>query len=476
MTKISMISGIGDVDVDKKVKSKMIEISQKRDYILPQENIPLNGTVGEARAYLLKRQLELLRAFNVDDKKKVEDYNKSIRAVDTAIVKGPNNYVISGTAYGEIEAQVKNIINTKLKDVRPAMSFDNTYQSKVSQSRIGAIPANGLFPIDLTVTGKGCTTLIGLDYCYKLGADTQYKKSADKLLPAIMKYLEDNLNKPILDSNGNPVMTTVNLFGNNITVPKAKYTVIYQNMNAQTLLNALKSYPSDYHRMATLFNPSGPAIIFGDMPTKTAFEKYIEEQSGIWQQFLNQTVFQEKNGVGCGVLYHYNSNTDIPSNKFGSVINSKKAVQSQWMSAANYLTGADQSIINDMGRNTAIYHLSENPEDAIKKLAAASGIIPKVGFIDPVTVTLIIGLVSAVLTFISEAMKNSKRDGDKLDPQKAVGFSPVGEPLMPSQDDWNVSGTGQENNATGIGANTNTLLALGLLGVGGYFLMKKNKK
>jgi hypothetical protein len=483
MTKISMISGIGDIDIDRKVKSKMVEIQQKKEYITPQEDIPLSGTVGEARAYLLKRQLELLRAFNADNSKKVEDYNKSIRAVETAIIKGPTKFVISGTAYGEVEAQVKNIINTKLKDIRPAMSFNNTIKSRVSQSRIGAIPPNYLFPIDLTVSGKGCTTMVGRDLCYKLGANTIYKKSADNVFRGVMKYLEDNIGKPILDASGNPVMITTNAFGVNITAPKLKYIIANSQMNTQQFLQYLKALPVDANRMNVLFSmvgPNTPAIAFGDLPTKVAFEKYIEEESGVWQQFLNQTVFKEQGGVGCGVMYHYNDNTGIPANKFGSVINSKKAVQSQWMSAANYLTGADQSIINDMGRNTAIYHLSENPEDALKKLAAASGIVPNVG-LDPVTVTLIIGLVSAILSAISSAMANSKRDGDVLDPEKAVGFGPVGQPLMPKEDDWNNIGetdpnSTDPNSGSGLGFDTKTLLGLGLLGVGGYFLMSKGKK
>jgi hypothetical protein len=487
MTKISMISGIGDIDISAKLKSKMTEISQKREYITPQEDIPLKGSVGEARAYLLKRQLELLRAFNIDDRAKVEDYNKSIRAVETAIVKGPTKFVISGTAYGDVEAQVKNIINTKLKDDRPAMSYKNTYQGMTSQSRVGNIPMNVLLTKDLVVEGQGCTTLIQRDLCYRLGASTTYKKSADVLVPIIMKYLNDNLNKPILDANGNPVTRTTNVFGRIVTYNLPKYTIDYQGKNAQQLLPILNSQ-GNMQKMLTLFAPSSGAfpISFGDVPTKLDFEKYVEEQSGVWQQYLNQTVFKESGGVGAGVLYNYADNTGIPLGKFGSVINSKKAVQSQWMAGMNYLTGADQSIINDMGRNTYIFKISENPEDSLKKLAAASGITPSVG-LDPVTVTLIIGLITAVLSAVPSIMAACKRDADRLAPEKALGVSPIGSPLMPDEGDWDNTDTFQDpnnpqgggeggNGDGGTGMNTNTLLALGLLGVGGYFLMKKGKK
>lgn len=486
MTKISMISGIKDIDVDRKVKSKMVEIAQKREYIPQQEDIPLNGTVGDARAYLLKRQLVLLRAFNAGDNAKVEDYNKALQAVDKAIVQGPTTFKISGTAYGEVEAQVKNIINTKLKDNRPAMSFNNTFNGRVSQSSIGQIPPNVLLPRDLTVTGQGCTTLLQTDLCYRLGASTQYRKSADKLVPIIMKYLNDNLGKPILDASGNPVMHTVNILGQQVTVPKAKYTINFQGQNTQGVVSLLNSYPTDMQRMMAMFAPASSfPITFGDIPTKTAFEKYVEEQSGVWQQYLNQTVFKEQGGAGCGTLYHYNSNTGIPANNFGSAINSKKAVQSQWMAGMNYLTGADPSIINDMGRNTAIFHLSENPEDSIKKLAAYYGVTPNLSgqpqigvVITAAVVTLILGILSTVSGTVISLMEMSKRDADRLAPEKALGVSPVGSPLLPDEEDWKGidEQTGSSSTGLGLGLDTTTLLGLGLLGVGGYYLMSKKSK
>lgn len=492
MTKISMISGIRNIDISAKIKSKMTEINQKREYITPQEDIPLKGSIGEARAYLLKRQLELLRAFNVDDRAKVEDYNKSIRAVETAIIKGPTKFVIAGTAYGEIEAQVKNIINTKLKNVGPAMSYKNTIQGMTSQSRVGnipIIPMNVLLTKDLVVEGQGCTTMIQRDLCYRLGASTIYKKSADVLLPVIMKYLNDNLNKFILDENGNPVTRTGNIFGRTYTYNLPKYTLDYQGKTAQQLLPILNS-KGNMEKMLMVFDYNGFPITFGDVSAKLDFEKYVEEQSGVWQQYLNETVFKESGGIGAGVLYNYADNTGISLGKFGSVINSKKAVQQQWMTGMNYLTGADQSIINDMGRNTYIFKIGDNPEDSLKKLAAASGITPSVG-LDPVTVTLIIGLITAILSAVPAIMNASKRDADRLAPEKALGVTPVGTPLMPDEGDWDNTDTFQDpnnpegggggpnepnNEGEGTGMNTNTLLALGLLGVGGYFFMKKGKK
>ena len=451
MTKISMISGL---EQEPSVKEGLIVLQQKRSLLSPQPEIPLSGSIGEARAFLLRRQLEMLRTFNIDNREKAAEYGKALENLDSAIVKGILTHKVSALGnISQVEAVVNHFINTRLKDPRPALAFGNTAFGRIAS--IGATATTLNFKDDLTFGGK-----------YKLGYATAYEKTIAQIQAGVLSWLSQYKGQQAKDSSGQPVFQTVNVFGNPMQFPVPAFILTNQNGDIAQTMQAVSNMEGTGNASGLFDGLNG--IRFGTPDYKAAFEKYVEEQSGVWQQYLQQTAFREQSGVGGGVLYDYA--TGVPGitslNQFPGAVSSKKVVQSQWLDGAAYLTGAESSIVRDLARNTYIYVGGENPEDSLAKLLQARGI----GFIDPGTIGLIITAITTVVGMIIDAMAKSKRDADQLSPQKAVGFAPVGPSLMPAEGDW----TG-ENETAGAGGSSNLLL-LAALAAGGYYFYSQSKK
>jgi len=608
MTKISMISGLREPDTDRLAKEKVVEIEQKRQYITEQEPVELKGKkVGDVRAMLLRRQLQLLRVFNSDDSKKLQEYNKALTTLDKAITKGVRNYkAIGGT--DTVEIAVNNLINTRLKDNKPALSFNNTFSGKVYK-KIGALPENyqrlyieGANDIDIrkSILGKKADGT----WVYKMGANTPYEVSYDNVIEILNRYVttkrfqsynpqrfitrlgrqveQKELHFNIADNfynskfnqanraqaNGRYLngITSASLGGdwngaNSISMneaislssiggsfwnrgsanteqkvfdaldlviggspyySKGYYPIIYENIIREVQRNPKSEYlwmpiSADYKGQpsiaqgypTSLFNmnettqgnnPPRAFLKFTSFDNKKAFEKYVEEQSGIWDKFINDKVFKEEKKMGCGLLYNWcnkvpNSNMGMYSN----LVTSKSVIQQQYMSGLNYLTGADSTILDDFARNTAIVGLGENPEDTLDKLLYATGKKPAVGIIDPVTWGIIIGglisLLGTILPYIVPAQSDAKRDADSLSPDKALGVAPIGNGLLPDiEEDFEKDENGSGSNSGGSGSNsggsgnnnntppteggldTTTMLGLGIAAAGAYFLLNKKSK
>jgi hypothetical protein len=543
MTKISMISGFREPDIDADVKRRLSEIKDKQSIVTQQEYINMSKSIGETRSFLLRRQLQLLRAFNSDNPKKVTEFTKAINNLDRAITKGVLGYkvaTVSGSS--DIVSAVNQFINTKLKDNRPTFSYTNTANFK---SRISGVPAdyNSKFPFDTKKMNFGdLMVTVNGKQMYKLGANSRYAVEARSFLSdAIAKYVKENAGLPLLDANGNPVTRTIQILNRTVTVPVQKILLSYLRENGlpvssniaipanqrpawfMSLQNLASNSGGNYSdagfrnwfngllfdkdskqfaegliannqtKLLTTefgnFSPSNKfetfySATFGNEDIKAEFEKYIEEQSGIYQEYLQTTVFNETGKVGAGVIYDYASG--IPNlrslNDLPTSVVTKKAVQSNWMDGASYYTGADSTIIRDMGRNTSLFALGENPEDTLSKLYASSK--PNIG-LDPVTIGLIITGIVSLLTTVIETMGKSKREADEIadSPEKAMQFQPpLGPNLMPDEGDWTSGSNGGTgggtggNNGSGTGVSTNLLLGLGLAGAGAYYLYSKNKK
>jgi hypothetical protein len=246
------------------------------------------------------------------------------------------------------------------------------------------------------------------------------------------------------------------------------------------LSKALIAYYAENQPMGLFVSGFGQNVIkFHSSDYKLDFEKYVEEQSGVWQQFLQDRVFVESKGVGAGILYDWAGNVpNVNMNSYPSAVLSKQSIQSQWLDNASFLTGGDRSLLQDMARNTYIYTQGQNPEMALATLRGSAGI----GILDPVTIGLIIGAIVSIVSIIAEAMSKSKQEGDILAPQRAVGFSPVGLSLMPSEGDWsNTTGSGGSPSDTGTGplsgANQSTVIGVGLLAAAAaYYAYEQSKK
>lgn len=560
MTKISMISGLRTPDIDADVKARLTDIKQKQEIVTPQEYVDMSGSIGETRSFLLKRQLQLLRAFASDNPKKVTEYNQAINLLDKAIVKGVKDYKVSGIYGGsDIVSTVGYLINTRLKDVRPTFDFKNT--STYKQAKIGNL--NQAFPFDAKKINFGdFITEVNGQKKFRLGARTKYATDTNFLGNAIAKYVQRNAGILAQDRNGNYIKETITIrlpnqpvqtidsYVQKIRLAFTRTQVLPVNASSGYIDPATNSIPFGYNNTQLFnsfyrssgfdpndtsarnffqqellptrntqsyvdnlmrlnqtklftsqfgaFSASNPnetwfSANFATEDIKTEFERFIEQESGIYQRYIQETVFNESGKVGAGVMYDYAMGAQGPRslNDYPSAVVSKKVVQSAWMDGMSYFTGADSTIVRDLGRNTALFALGENPEDAMTKLYNSTR--PAIGC-EIACITAIIGAVVAVLTLVADTIVKCKQEADQLDPQqtKSPAIAPFGGSLMPNEGDWTpesgtagagvgpTSGAGAGAGAgtgTGTGGNNNLLIGLGLaLAGGGYYLYSKNKK
>ena len=539
MTKISMISGLKTPDIDADVKARLTEIKQKQEVVTQQEYIDMSGSIGETRSFLLKRQLQLLRAFASDNPKKVTEYNQAINLLDKAIVKGVKDYKVSGIYGGsDIVSTVGYLINTRLKDNKPTFDFRNTATFK--KAKIGDLTQP--YPFDTKkLNFSQFIVEVNGQKKYKTGALTKYATDTSFLGPAIAKYVQRNAGVLAKDRNGNYVKEETVLFGQTIDsyVQKVRLAFLrqqvlpapspnssswlfenymygaganfrdtsarswvarelYPNRNTQDFINKIIEHGS-YNFLTSYFGryqPNNPketflSANFATEDIKTEFERFIDQESGIYQRYIQETVFNETGRVGAGVMYDYAMGAQGPRslNDYPTAVVSKKVVQSAWMDGMSYFTGADSTIVRDLGRNTALFALGENPEDAMTKLYNSTR--PAIGC-EIACITAIIGAIVSVIGIIASTIVSCKQEADQLDPQqtKSPAIAPFGPSLMPNDGDWSPqsgsagAGVGPVNNqgagagtGTGTGGNNNLLIGLGLaLAGGGYYLYSKNKK
>jgi hypothetical protein len=555
MTKISMISGLREPDTDRLAKEKVVEIEQKRQYITEQEPVELKGKkVGDVRAMLLRRQLQLLRVFNSDDSKKLIEYNKALTTLDKAITKGVRNYkAIGGT--DTVEIAVNNLINTRLKDNKPALSFNNTMQSKIN-AKVGDIATDfrnmwELGQNDVNLNEHLFTRKSNGTKVYRMGVNTPYEVSYDAIKKIQNKFFLEkravSFNPP--QFRGTREVFDTNFFAKDIntssfntstrrssagimyfTYDSAKndfpmfrnmtlqqVVSFYDNLRPNQLFNEFQRFPLVIEHInkvlranidSNILYENSNVNIFRQYPNnyltfasydkRLAFEKYVEEQSGIWDKFINDRVFKEDKKMGCGLLYNWCDK--VPNSNMGmysSLTTSKSVIQQQYMSGLNYLTGADSTILDDFARNTAIVGLGENPESTLDKLLYATGKKPAVGEVVTIITTIIGAIVSilgTVLPIVLTNQNDAKRDADNLSPEKALGVAPIGSGLMPDvekdfvdnaggsggsgSNSGGSGGSGNNNNTppTEGGLDTTTMLGLGIAAAGAYFLLNKKSK
>jgi hypothetical protein len=462
MTKISEISGtkLGKLpssmrtpDRAREVSKYVTEVEEKRSFVSPQPEYNFRGkTVGEAKAQVLRRQLELLKAFNP---KEEVSLNKALRLLDRSMKRGlEKSAVVSGVGVLESQAElaVAKALNTTLQDKYPAFSFQRTYAG------IGA-----------TQSTLQLRSLITPQNKYYLGAGTPYEKTVADIACIVRDKLVQMMQTQVVENGVPQFATGVGPLGNfsyPIPTTQLKLAGSFKDVN---ILSNLGSTCSGL--LTSTSGGTGFEALFYDFDYQLEFEKYIEEQSGVFMDYLQNQVLKEENQAGAGILYDWvNSVPNVSTNQFGASVLSKRAVQSQWLDNAAFLTGGDRSLLQDMARNTYIYTSGENPEDSLSSLYNAKR---QIG--EPITIILaVIGLIKAVIPIIVAAMGRSKQEGEILSPDRAVGFNPIGAGLMPNEDDW-TSGDGN-NGGTGLGLDQNTMIGLAAIGVGAYLYMNQSNK
>jgi hypothetical protein len=499
MTKISMISGLREPDVDDLTKKHIKEVQDKQSYVTQQQFVDLSGSVGLSRAFILKRQLELLRAFNVDNPKKVTEFNKAIVNIDKALTKGVVGYkvaTVSGSS--DIVSAVNHFINTKLQDPKPTFSFLNTSNFA---SRIGQVdPKVANFGSYIRAGASGQPEL------YRLGANSKYATNTNFMGEAIAKFIKQYPQRVVLGFRTNSFKLPVTNFQSNTPArlsytqwlsesrfPSSAYGNYALNNNTLQLTDNLIRDNRTQGLVTRMLNSTSPdlswfSLNFDEADLKTAFEKYMDQEAGIYQKYIQQDVFNETGKVGAGVLYDYAMGAQgVRSlNEFPTAVVSKKTTQTGWMDGMQYFTGADSTIVRDLGRNTALFALGENPEDSMTKLYNSTK--PAVGC-EIACISAIIGGIVAIAGIIAQTIAGAKQNATKIEEgtakNDAINLPTFGPQLMPDETDWENTGGGTTGGGTtgggsgtgaGTGMNTNLLLGLGLAGAGAYYLYSKNKK
>lgn len=470
MTKISMISGIGqvnyinktiDIDVDKYARDYILNVTQKKAYIKkPSFEIPLNKSVGEANAFLLKRQLELLRTYSLDNPRKLEEYSKAINIVDKAITNDILNYkvhTIGNTS--RLEQEVTYLVNNYLKNPKPAMSFGNTGIGKIMgiQDRVDVY-------LNMRYKDPSTNALY-----YRKGGNSQYRAAYTNIFPAISSFLRSK------SKLGGQPQNLFMIRSQGAQVPDATLNTIINN--ASSCFNYFNQYNAD---------GSGKYIIeFNTSQLKTQFEEYVEQQSGVWSNFLQRDVFKEEKETGTAVFYDFTGgHPTLDYNDFSAAVNSKRVMQSAWVDGVGIVSGCDRSVLKNMSRNTYIHAVAENPESSLTRLVNAQRGIQGIG-IEP---TIIIAIIGGIFGLIQMAIGQSGSGGSAdqieqirqkvsaIDPAETPNVDPFGQSLMPDEDDFTTSSSGTGSGTDEAGLDSTTLLIGGAAALlGGYFLLNKKK-
>lgn len=491
MTKISQISGFSNRSfVPAETAAVELELKQKRSMLSPPPRYDFRGkTAGQANTALLRRQLELLRTFNSEDAERKKYYTKAINMVDKSLANDVHENKISGIVDSNMQG-IASILNYYSSQRNAAISPAKAVAAKA------AISGNSLVdqqykPIgmvenslrDLFSTGSGT---------YLFGAGTKYQKSLQDVAPAIVAWLISNNGEILRDNAGNPILSASALAPFNF-FPTSMFQLQSDSMTGSALLNYMSSTSSPI--IAELidgnFGAGGSPRVTFYGPDRFDFleeyQKYVEQESGIWDEYLQDTIFKEEDHMGAAVLYNYATGVNVQGNQltlndYPQAVSSKYSRQAGYMEAAAFFSGYDQSVINNMGRNTYVAGLGENPEDTLGVLYAERQ--DAIG--EPVTIIVaIITAVAGVISSAIAAIQQGATQGKILKPGNfPQQLTPLSRVSAPEEKDWTGGLFGNANTGPNDGAGNGAgngaggfdpmlLLGGGLLAYGGYQLLKK---
>jgi hypothetical protein len=488
MTRISRIAGIGSADVDKHIE----ELRHKASYIPKEEFLEYSKlSEGEAMARLMLEQMQIQAAMNPEG---ASNYKKGAELIKKTLAGGfhkrGNTITGAGAVPDGFEAMAR-FIESKMDDNRPAMRANRFEDYLPAAATIAGVGWNGntytgtagsTFTLASGCGGNSCINIAELQkstrdgFMFSFGATTPYAKKWSDINSKAGALVEQMM-KEAVTVDGTP-LTLANNAINKIT------SLLGLTQNAYWL--SKRGLPTSPSAQFTAYgtNPMqypSPFIQFASQKERTEFIERLQVASGVLEEYANKTLENQK-GTGNAFIYTYCNDIQGKTRKL-NINDYPLSVVAKYSTHAGYtggmamFTGLSESIIKQKGINNVATKTGKTPQNVLSGAMAMTR--PAIG-LDPATITAIVMLINAVVAAIIEAinaMKQAKAEGELMKDLPET-FKPIGESLQFSDDDWssNSNSNNNSNNSSKNQDNTNgnnSLLLLGGLGLGYYFLNKK---
>lgn len=489
MTRIAQISGLSrsvtsgaTMDLRAEVQKARKDVLQKQQYVSQQKPLALrNLSVGDANLAIMRRQLELLKTFNQDDKSKAALYSKAITMVDKAIALGAQEAgkAISGMgAIADPLQGVAAVISAQSRKMRPAMNPIAGAIAGLSSSANTVVPG-----WDMIVRNNQDL----YNSYYAFGAGTSYQKKWADVYPHAVDWI---------NAQWAEALRLQHVRGSNVNMPALGYanmranTVFFRDRTNPLMVQGLNSNPrsamfAPNTAMGSSANPF--AMQFASGAFQREFEKYVEQKSGIWDEYLQNVAFAEQGQVGAALIYSFADHVSVNGRRLGlndypQAIAAKSVPQNGWLGAASFFSGTDSEVLLNLSRNTYVYGAGETPETTLKSLLDQTG-----GIGEPLTIAAIASIVAALAPIIAAAlssMGNSRQEAEVLKPNNVPQtFVPLQGSQALEEADWTDYVRQQEQAGTPVDSGTasalgldSKTLGLGLLGIAaGYYFYNQDK-
>lgn len=409
MTKISTIEGhnisraIGEdlyYQAQEAAQKRYQEIQQRKQYVQPEPPINFgNLTEGAALAELLIRKLKIIGAMKDEQKATTE---KGIALVRNSIRNGKVGGVIPDELQG-VAARINHYLSLNGSAVghgaRGRLLDFLKLKARNETNSIGSIPFTECLLVNLYYEGNG-------------GAGTQIDP---------FRYQETVQGTSLLTMMScNPIsLNYINSISNNV------YFFYGRKTNFRT---KLVNSGQQFNQIINAFIAANPNLIshVGNgnyrFQTQAAYDTLLEQLKqkmpvlSNWANDLFRADNTRPDGtVGTGVLYNFvpylTQIAAINPGNFPSVVQTKMVFQQQYIDSCVNFSSISRTIFEDMSENGILFdNGGETPERILSALLKSYN--PNIGEpLSATAVTLIIGIVSAVLSAATTVIVNAMNNG-----------------------------------------------------------------
>jgi hypothetical protein len=439
MAKIRSISG---VEYLAGCTSFEEEVQQRKAYVQPQA--PINfakHTLAQARLKLLERKLMILSTMRDDLKEQAEEGINLVRnALKNACI--PQGY-ISDNAQG-IAQRINYLVNLQGGATghgnRVQAAIFNYHQANTGKS-IGNAPFMDCVAAREWFLHSGGTGTPTDPYQYLNANHPNFTNACSSSQADIKQGIQGNSNVFFSYGRSTKFRTSGAEFWNDFNAILSNFV-----LNTSTVDPAGRNF----------YN-----LQFQNQATRDLLQEALQTQSPVLSNWLEDVYKADSTRtdgtVGTALYYSAIDKINDPNiniNSFPSAVVVKRAFQRQYIGACSNFTTIAESIIDDMAENCFLFDTggAATPVETLKsQLQKYSS---SIALLDPVTATLIIGLVTAAISggvkIAISAMDNAKLvDTVKQD---TASFPDINGGTIPDPNDFLKPSTGSGNS----NSNTNT--------------------